>query len=207
MVLRQLGSQPRYFPKCFCSHVPSCSSPRQHVSHKSLASSLCSTFLTWFLTSNCDSGFDGIWGPQVSAVGSEALIFSELSQQPGASYKFHVNFTLIASGICPKPVPAMVLESIWVPDEMQLTTTPQGSPSGATLFPYSAFSWVTFSGGVPQPCSSCGAPLIGVSSLDIFRIVSAPTCPAAALHVNLCPKHSLASGLRSTFLPKLLTSL
>ena len=60
--------------------------PRQSVSHTSLASGLRRTFLSWFLTSNCDSGFK---------IGSEASIFPETSQQPGASYnsprEFHLD--------------------------------------------------------------------------------------------------------------------
>ena len=47
---------------------------------------------------------------------------------------------------------------------------------------------------IPQPCSVNW----GLRP-RLFRVVSAATCPAAALHVNLCPKPSLASGLRSTF--------
>ena len=40
------------------------------------------------LTSICDSGFNGAWGLQVPAVGSEASMFCEMSQQPGASFSF-----------------------------------------------------------------------------------------------------------------------
>ena len=62
VVLRQLRSQASIFPSCFCSHVPSCSSPRQFVSYTSFSSGLRSTFLPWFLTSFCDSGFIGqLW--------------------------------------------------------------------------------------------------------------------------------------------------
>ena len=115
------GLRPRSFPSCFCSHVPSCSSPHQCLSHTSRASGMCSTFLPWFLTSICDSGFSGPWGPQVPAVGSEA---SMLSPQPSASYspprQFHLEGIrdvsqnpVPASALHCSHVPTMALESLW----------------------------------------------------------------------------------------------
>ena len=90
----------------------------------------------------------------------------------------HVNFTLMASGMCPKLVPAMAFESIWVSDEMQLSTTWQGSP-------HSAFSWVTFSDGFHSHVPTVVLRQLGLMP-RFSRVVSA-TCPAAALHVILCP--------------------
>ena len=47
--------------------------------------------------------------------------------------------------------------------------------------------WGVFLERIPQPCTGCGAPCqLQVSGLDAFRNVSAATCPAAALHVNVC---------------------
>ena len=39
---------------------------------------------------------------------------------------------------------SMFFVRVHLPGELQLTTTPQGFPAGATLCPHSALSWVTF---------------------------------------------------------------
>ena len=100
----------------------------------------------------------------------------------------HFIFALMASGMCP----AMAMESIWVSSEMQLTTTPQGSPAGATLSPHSAFSWVTF--------LEVSTTMFQVSCLDF------PSCFCS--HVPSCssPRHFVSrisggSGMCLTFLP------
>ena len=93
VVLRQLGFHASILPICFCSHVPSCSSPRQCVSLTLTISGMC-LFFPLFLTSNCDSGFNGAWGPQVPAVGSGASMFSEMSPHPGASNSSPLQFHL-----------------------------------------------------------------------------------------------------------------
>ena len=90
VVLRQFGLIPRLsrvVSAATCPaatlHVNLCPLASGYASHSSPDSS-----------HQFDSGFDGAWFPQVPVVGSEASIFSELSQVP-ATLLF-VNFTSMA---------------------------------------------------------------------------------------------------------------
>ena len=86
---------------------------------------------------------------------------------------------------------------------MQLTTTPQESPAGATLFPHSAFSWVTFLVGSTAMFQLWCSVNWGLRP-RFSRVVFAATCPAAALHVfftsvasGMCPKPCSSFGFQA----------
>ena len=132
------GLRPQSFPSCFCSHVPSCSSPRQFVSH-----TMCSTFLPWFLTPICDSGFK-VWSEasgmcstftlfltSQASIALGVLKFLQLCLKFAAFsaarcqlqfststsprwYQGCVQSPVPALAHCRSHVPAMALEPIWV---------------------------------------------------------------------------------------------
>ena len=88
------GRSPRILQFLFQLRRFFCSSPCQLVSLFLVGNKVPSTFLPWFLTSICDSGFHGDWGPQVPPV-------LRCPQLVPATV-LHVNFTSVASVMCPE---------------------------------------------------------------------------------------------------------
>ena len=165
---------------------------RRLVSHTLTVSGMCSfpplvPHINKFLRPRCVPR----WGLSQVPAAVFHVIFTSIASALRVSDQVpqfsHFIFALMASGMCP----AMAMES------MQQTTTPQGSPAGATLSPHSAFSWVTF----PEVSTT----MFQVSCLDF------PSC--FCRHVPSCssPRHFVShisggSGMCLTFLPRFLPS-